>query len=100
MDWSSWLNWDLNKILFWSLIGLMVWLISQTNDLKTKIKSPLLVGFASSMIGAFEIGIASIVSGALYFLFLYILRYWFFKFNKKNIKDSGREKIESENEGK
>lgn len=85
MDFSSWFTWDVGKILFWSAIGLMTWLVSLTKDIKDKIKKPILVGFAASLMGAFEIGLTSILSGLFYLMFLHVFKFWFFKFEKKGI---------------
>lgn len=86
MDLDSWFVWNFGSILFWAMIGLMVWIAGQTKELKAKMKSPILVGFAASLLGGFEIGLSAIVSGALYLLFLYIFRYWYTRLKGKTIE--------------
>lgn len=82
---SDWFVWNFGSILLYSMIGGMTWLACQTKELKAKVKSPILVGLAASLIGAFELGLASIVSGAIFMLFLHVFRYWFVKLKGKEL---------------
>jgi membrane protein implicated in regulation of membrane protease activity len=76
---SDWFVWNFGTILLFAAIGCMTWMVCQTGEVKAKVKSPVLMGLAGSLLGALDIGLASVVSAAVYLLFLYIFRYWYVK---------------------
>ena len=98
---SDWFVWNFGSILLWSMIGGMTWLACQTRELKAKVKSPILAGLAASLVGAFELGLVALVSGAVYMLFLHVFRYWYVKLKGKEFDgldlDLKQEELETPN---
>jgi hypothetical protein len=83
MDWSNWFRWDSGSILWFFILGLALWLLGQTKEVKDRVKNPLLLGMAGTLIGWFEVGLYCLISLGLFLTVQYSITHWFGKYFKK-----------------
>lgn len=82
VDWSNWINWDAGTALMYTIIGVGIYVVCKTADLKNKVKSPLLLGLAATLTSCFTLGLYAIVPAFAYLTVTYSLDFWVYKINK------------------
>lgn len=83
MDWSTLIRWDLGSIVLYTIISIILYMISNTQDLKDKVKHPKLLASAGALISCFEIGLFAFIPLILSLSLIYGLEYWIDKNGKR-----------------
>lgn len=82
VDFTDFFMWDAGVALLYTVLGVCLWLICSSEDLRYKIKHPKFVGFGVSLLSCFSLGLYAVVPGFTFLLVSYSMEYWYFKLNR------------------
>jgi len=91
---SNWFTWDMSSVIFWTIVSTLLWLMCQAPELRERVKQPILVGIAASLISCVDLGLFAVVPMGFFLLFSYVLGFWFTKIKMRKIADEAEEQFD------